>query len=207
MNSGNHLHTANNQANRTHPFSFRHGNGNPFILERIDQGTHQGISDSTRHKIYSEAGVQVPQDAMLPFCQVSPMGNSTADGDDDNEFDDETPMCKGQAEYTRDNRKRSSEGPMVCPECHVPCFTGIGLEWHAIDTGHRAFKCDAAGCEKTFTRRDSMAKHKRAHGSMPWVCLYETCGMQPKKFTKEDHWRRHLRDKHGILPEAYFNCK
>lgn len=202
MNFGDHLHTAN-EATQTHPFSFRHENGIPFVLERFDQITYQGNSDSTCHEIYRGAGVQVPQ-----FCQEHSIGNtSMGDGDDDNEFDDETATCEGQAENTAGNRKRSTEGPTICPECHMPCFTGIGLEWHAIRTGHRAFKCDAAGCDKTFTRRDSMAKHKRAHGNLPWVCLYETCGIQPKKFSKEDHWRRHLREKHGILPEAYFNCK
>eukprot|EP00299_Pterocystis_sp_00344_P001323 c11157_g1_i1.p1 GENE.c11157_g1_i1~~c11157_g1_i1.p1 ORF type:complete len:239 (+),score=38.33 c11157_g1_i1:7-723(+) len=53
----------------------------------------------------------------------------------------------------------------------------------------RRFSCDVIGCQKSYTDRSSLAKHKKTHtGERPYVCPFANCG---KAFVLSSHLNRH----------------
>jgi hypothetical protein len=61
------------------------------------------------------------------------------------------------------------------------------------------FHCTAPNCASTFKRTHDLARHQTAHaGIRRYVCTFSGCDRGGRNgFVRKDHWRQHLRQKHG----------
>lgn len=93
------------------------------------------------------------------------------------------------------------------------------------NTRKKVFKCDYAGCNKTYTKVSHLKDHRRRHtGEKPFQCSWEGCGWRfcrsdeltrhfrthtgfkphkcplcPKEFSRADHWQLHVKAVHKLI--------
>lgn len=103
------------------------------------------------------------------------------------------PLCLSPERKPRDVIPFRGEGHRwMCSECFFSFQTSEKLEAHARAEKHLTYKCDH--CSKSFSRRDSYAKHATRHKSK-FVC--KICSLDRiSTFTRLDQLRRHERHQH-----------
>lgn len=64
------------------------------------------------------------------------------------------------------------------------------VRWNRA-TSSKPFKCQEAGCEKSFTANNSLQNHMRKHtGEQPYACPYDDCS---ERFTLKTGLQTHLK--------------
>ncbi|KAF1801054.1 hypothetical protein FB192DRAFT_1284581, partial [Mucor lusitanicus] len=64
-----------------------------------------------------------------------------------------------------------------CPRERKPFLKRHKMQNHMrTHTGERPFECHVEGCDKRFSRPDSLSTHVKTHSSVrPFACLFENC--------------------------------
>lgn len=87
--------------------------------------------------------------------------------------------------------------PNVCAECEYPFPTSQALEDHARARTHQAYACNALNCGRSYSRRDTYARHRATHkGFDAHVCEHCPIGTKRKVFKRRDHLIQHVRNCH-----------
>ncbi|KAF2856913.1 hypothetical protein T440DRAFT_382961 [Plenodomus tracheiphilus IPT5] len=155
-----------------------------------------------KRKIYEDAGSVSPKRPRTSKCAEDKAHESDTASDDSGDY---------RTNYT-DNGTRRAESEArrqwnyICPveSCaqrfNRPCRLEAHMRSHNKE---RPFACTAAGCDKTFPRKDHLQRHiKNAHGDpvivRSFTCDWKGCG---KSFTSNGRLQRH-KDVH----ESKFYC-
>ena len=92
-------------------------------------------------------------------------------------------------------------GLFACPaeQCRFEASTRQAVVSHCATT-HQNFVCSVAGCDKAFSRKDSLKKHEATHReARPYRCKWPGCALDAKRL---DRLVRHIRVVHFKLPET-----
>lgn len=77
----------------------------------------------------------------------------------------------------------------------------------ANHTGERPFKCQRAGCLKTFARSDNLAAHNRTHSKLAEIRRPFKCPCCGACFAKKEHLDRHLKIHAGLRDHECDLCE
>ena len=85
-----------------------------------------------------------------------------------------------------------------CTECGEPFKDAQSLEQHAKRNEHRTFVCPEPSCDKSYSRRDALARHRGTHKTMKThVCAACAQNDVRKAFSRKDHLDQHIRNSHS----------
>jgi hypothetical protein len=97
----------------------------------------------------------------------------------------------------KDRRNDDEVQRLICLECGLEFENLQGLDRHTKSSQHKAWRCQEAGCGKTYARRDTYLRHRIKHTDSVHVCSVCSRGHKNKVFKRKDHLKEHMRNCHS----------
>jgi hypothetical protein len=96
-----------------------------------------------------------------------------------------------------DRRTDDEVQRLICLECGLEFENLQGLDRHTKSSQHKAWRCQEAGCGKTYVRRDTYLRHRTKHTDSVHACNICARGKKNKVFKRKDHLKEHMRNCHS----------
>lgn len=84
----------------------------------------------------------------------------------------------------------------ICAQCEAQFAQSQALEIHAREEHHKSYACHVAGCQKLYSTRSALARHRNSHHTK----VVHVCPYCQKSFIRKDHLQEHTRQHSIILP-------
>ena len=99
--------------------------------------------------------------------------------------------------FDRERRQDREVQHLVCGECGLKFENLQGLDRHTRSSLHRGWRCQEAGCGKTYARRDTFLRHCMKHTDSVHACSVCSRSKKHKVFKRKDHLNEHIRNCHA----------
>lgn len=97
----------------------------------------------------------------------------------------------------RERRKDDEIQRLMCAECGLEFENLQGLDRHTRSSLHKGWRCQEAGCGKTYARRDTFLRHRIKHTDSVHICSVCSRSRKHKAFKRKDHLKEHMRNCHS----------
>ena len=97
----------------------------------------------------------------------------------------------------RDRRRDDEIQRLMCSECGLEFDNLQGLDRHTRSSLHKGWRCQEAGCGKTYARRDTFLRHRIKHTDSVHACSVCSRSKKHKVFKRKDHLKEHMRNCHS----------